>query len=132
MIINSENINEFIKDDFLDLYNLGVVKIESIPDGVVRFHCSCNLLTSLPELPDSLEYFYCYNNKLTELPHLPKNLKEMDCSDNLLTNIPKIPTSVRYLSTLSNPLKYDVNISNIKEHNKIIKRKEILNRLINI
>jgi len=68
-----------------------------------------NKLTELPKLPENLLSLYCYNNQLTELPKLPESLKHLYCSFN---NLP-----------------YIVTIDNFKEHNKLIKRKEILKRI---
>ena len=71
--------------------------------------CSNTGITHIEYIPDGIKRLYCYNNKLTELPKLPESLYYLDCKHN---NLP-----------------YEITIGNIKEHNKLIKRKEILKRI---
>ena len=71
--------------------------------------CSNKGITHIEYIPDGIKRLYCYNNKLTELPKLPESLYYLDCHNN---NLP-----------------YEITIGNIKEHNKLIKRKEILKRI---
>ena len=111
MHITKDNINEFIDIDrkTMDCVGRGITKIEYIPEGITHLFCDRNRLTELPKLPDSLLYLYCYNNKLTEMPKLPHFLKRLYCWNNYLI--------------------YEINIDNLKEHNKLIKRKEILEKI---
>jgi len=111
MWITKNNIDRFIDIDrkTMDCVGRGITKIEYIPDGITHLFCDRNRLTELPKLPDSLLYLYCYNNKLTELPILPESLEYLSCRNN---NLP-----------------YKVNILNLKEHNKLIKRKQILEKI---
>ena len=109
MWITKENINKFIEGSSMDCSNTGITHIEYIPDGIKRLYCYNNKLTELPKLPDSLKRLYCRYNRLTELPKLPESLYYLDCHNN---NLP-----------------YEITIGNIKEHNKLIKRKEILKRI---
>ena len=131
MIIDESNINEFIlTGKVLDVSNKGVTKIVSIPSNIKTIYCDNNKLTELPELPVGLNMLRCNNNNLTSLPELPESLRYLNCSENKLTELPIIP-NLFYLSVDINPLKYDININNIKEYNKIIKRKSILKCLLN-
>ena len=71
--------------------------------------CSDKGITRLEYIPDGIRHLYCYNNKLTELPKLPEGLVILNCEHNKLT--------------------YEITIDNIKEHNKLLKRKLILKRI---
>ena len=89
--------------------NKGITKIEFIPEGITSLLCLGNKLTTLPHLPEGLISLNCRNNKLTELPRLPEGLIYLNCYDN---NLP-----------------YEITIDNIKEHNTLLKRKEILSKI---
>ena len=109
MHITKDNINEFIEGTTMDCSYKVITHIEYIPDGITRLYCQYNELTSLPKLPENLLSLYCDNNKLTKLPNLPHRLRYFDCSFN---NLP-----------------YKVTLKNLKEHNKLIKRKEIISKI---
>ena len=109
MHITKSNINEFIKGKTINCPNKGITHIDFIPDGITRLNCWNNKLTELPKLPDSLTYLDCYNNELTELPKLPESLTGLFCHNN---NLP-----------------YKVTLNNLKQHNKLTKRKQILSRI---
>ena len=109
MRVTKDNINEFIEGTKLYFYNKGITHIEYIPYGITRL--------------------YCNNNKLTELPKLPDGLIRLDCEDNKLTELPKLPESLTNLNCKHNNLPYDITIDNIKEHNTLLKRKQILKRI---
>ena len=109
MLITKENINEFIEGTTMDCSNMYITGIDYIPETITHLYCDNNKLTELPKLPDSLRYFDCNNNKLTSLPKLPDLLISLLCYNN---NLP-----------------YKITIDNFKEHNKLIKRKEILKRI---
>ena len=109
MRITKENINEFIYGTSMDCDNRGITHIEYIPEGITNLYCGDNRLTELPKLPDGLIDLYCYSNKLTSLPILPESLRNLSCFKN---NLP-----------------YEVTIDNFKEHNKLLKRKEILEKI---
>ena len=72
---------------------------------------------------------YCGVNKLTELPKLPESLTNLDCWNNKLTELPKLPESLMGLFCGNNNLPYKVTLNNLKEHNKLTKRKLILKRI---
>ena len=106
MHITKDNINQFIDGSSMDCSNKGITHIEYIPDGIT--------------------HLYCRNNQLTELPKLPESLVDLWCEYNKLTELPKLPESLEYLSCGGNQLPYIVTIENLKEHNTLIKRKQIL------
>ena len=109
MHITKDNIYEFIYGSLMDCSDKGITRLEYIPDGITSLWCENNKLTSIPKLPESLKRLFCSNNQLTELPKLPDSLKRLDCINN---NLP-----------------YEVTIDNLKEHNKLIKRKQILEKI---
>ena len=109
MRITKENIHEFIDGTKMYCYNMDITYIEYIPDNII--------------------FLYCDNNKLTELPKLPDSLINLDCSNNNLTSLPKLPESLGHLYCYNNNLPYKITLKNLKEHNKLIKRKEILKRI---
>ena len=109
MHITKDNINQFIYGTTMDCYNMDITKIDFIPDGITHLYCYTNNLTSLPKLPDGLLELSCANNELTELPLLPENLEYLSCQYN---NLP-----------------YPITINNFKEHNTLLKRKEILSKI---
>ena len=89
-----------------------------------------NLLDSLDVSQNyNLVGLHCSNNNLTELPILPDSLKYLDCSCNELTELSKIPESLEYLDCSFNNLPYEITINNFKEHNTLIKRKQILSKI---
>ena len=66
-------------------------------------------ITHIEYIPDGITGLYCWNNKLTELPKLPNSLTYLDCGNN---NLP-----------------YKITIKNFKEHNTLLKRKLILEKI---
>ena len=128
MRITKDNINKFIKGTSVDCIDIGVTKIDYIPEGITHLHLGNNDLTELPKLPDSLIYLYCYNNKLTSLPKLPDSLIRLNCQNNNITELPKLPENLN-ISCQNNNLPYIVTINNVREHNTLIKRKEILSKI---
>ena len=109
MRITKDNIHEFIDGTTINCNNIGVTYIEYIPDHIKYLYCGDNKLTSLPKLPDRLLSLYCYNNNITSMPKLPESLRNLSCFKN---NLP-----------------YKITIDNFKEHNKLLKRKEILEKI---
>ena len=109
MRITKDNINEFIYRTTMNCDNYGITGIDYIPEGITSLLCLGNKLTNLPHLPEGLVVLNCYNNQLTELPKLPDSLKSLNCESN---NLP-----------------YKITIENLKEHNTLIKRKEILSKI---
>ncbi len=81
--------------------------------------CSNRGITYIEFVPEGVSHFYCYNNKLTELPILPENLTSLHCWKNDLP----------YRVTLKRFKEHD--ILSIKEHNTFLKRKKIINQIVN-
>ena len=129
MWITKENINKFTYGDTMYCSGKGITHIEYIPDGITGLDCHNNQLTKLPKLPDGLIRLNCYVNKLTELPKLPESLINLDCDNNRLTSLPKLPESLTRLYCEDNNLPYKITIKNFKEHNTLIKRKLILEKI---
>jgi len=130
MWITKENINEFIEGSSMDCPDMDITHIEYIPDGITGLYCWNNKLTELPKLPESLTDLYCGGNRLTKLPNLPNVLKNLECDENELVSLPKLPESLISLYCgVNNNLPYDITIDNIKQHNTLIKRKQILKRI---
>ena len=109
MHITKENIHEFI-------------------DGT-RMNCRNKGITHIDFIPDHIKYLHCNNNKLTKLPKLPNGLISLYCGGNKLISLPKLPESLKYLKCYNNNLPYPITIDNYKEHNKLIKRKNILEKI---
>ena len=107
-----------------ELYSL-----PKLPDSLIELSCLYNQLTELPKLPNGLISLYCNNNNITSLPKLPESLKRLNCYDNQLTSLPKLPESLERLNCRYNNLPYEITIDNFKEHNTLIKRKEILEKI---
>ncbi len=110
MIIDGSNIMDFIDGTKMYCSNMGITHIEFVPSYLTSIECDNNKLTSLPKLPNGLKYLYCGDNQLTSLPKLPEKLIYLDCYNN---NLP-----------------YIVTINDIKEHNTLLKRKEIIKKIL--
>ena len=54
---------------------------------LLKYNCSYQKLTKLPELPEKLQRLDCFNNKIKKLPKLPENLQILFCSNNQLTSL---------------------------------------------
>ena len=109
MRVTKSNINKFIEGTRINCPDMGITHLEYIPDGITHLYCDNNELTELPKLPESLTDLFCGVNKLTELPKLPNSLTYLDCGNN---NLP-----------------YKITIKNFKEHNTLLKRKLILEKI---
>ncbi len=68
----------------------------------------------------------CSDKGITRLEYIPDGITSLWCEHNKLTELPKLPESLEYLSCGGNQLPYIVTIENLKEHNTLIKRKQIL------
>jgi Leucine-rich repeat (LRR) protein len=93
MEIANKRIQEWVKngdkDQILDLSDLKLTKLPTIPKNVQYLDCTNNQLTVLPKLPN-VRILYCGFNRLTVLPELP-NAKEVYCYHNELTVKPELP-----------------------------------------
>ena len=130
-----KNITEYI--NFCNKYNLFYIKNLTLKDykenkvnnkRILKFNCSKNNLTTLPELPN-VKHLYCNNNELTELPELP-NVKYLYCSHNKLTALPELP-NVKGLTCYNNKLVKLPELPNVEEldcsNNQIIELPELPN-----
>ena len=108
MHITKDNINEFIKGKTMS--------------------CSDNDITGIDYIPKEITHLFCYNNGLKSLPKLPNGLIYLNCRNNNITELPKLPEGLN-ISCQNNNLPYKVTINNIKEHNKLLKRKQILSKI---
>ena len=90
------------KSTKLDLSDLGLTVLPSLPESLQKLYCSYNQLTELPHsvlevrngvtyflpLPDSLQSLHCSSNQLSVIPSLPLSLQVLFCSNNQLTRLP--------------------------------------------
>lgn len=79
------------KDGYLDVSELNITSLPTLPSGLHYLVCENTPLTSLPKLPRSLRGLYCNNTPLTSLPELPSTLKRLFCNNTLLTTLPELP-----------------------------------------
>ncbi len=75
-------------NEWLELYDLGLTELPTIPSNCVKFCCHGNKLTNVPPL--NYQELCCYDNKLTTLPELP-GCTTIDCRQNNLTTLPDLP-----------------------------------------
>ena len=115
---------------YLDCYDNNLYSLPKLSDGLKYLYCQNNELTSLPKLPEFLIHLDCDNNNITSLPKLPESLERLYCFGNKLTELPKLPESLERLNCYNNNnLPYKVTINNFREHNTLLKRKEILSKI---
>jgi len=91
----------------LDLSELGLTELPSIPDGVEELNVSYNELQFLPnDLPDTIQELNVSHNWLTELPDpLPGDLFFLIADHNRLTHLPEyMPNSIAVLNVGYNQL----------------------------
>jgi Leucine-rich repeat (LRR) protein len=76
-------IEEWIKKDNpripLDLSNLKLQELPSLPDTLEHLTISNNPIKTLDGLPKSLKYLNCSNTHITYIDNLPENLKHLCC-----------------------------------------------------
>jgi hypothetical protein len=78
----------------LDVNNMGLTELPSLPPNLLVLYCARNKLTRLPDLPSGLQKLSCSYNQLTTLPKLPNGLMELYCNGNKLTRLPILPKSL--------------------------------------
>lgn len=83
----------------LDVSDLNITALPSLPEGLVELDCSYTDLTFLPPLPASLRNLYCSAMpNLTELPPLPDGLQILECESCIsLHELPPLPSDLRHL-----------------------------------
>ena len=81
----------------LDITELRVTSLPSLPIGLKYLNCSHTLITSLPPLPPGLIHLDCNDTPLTSLPRLTSSLNGLDCSNTQITSLPELPASLQVL-----------------------------------
>ena len=71
----------------------------------------------------------CSNKGITHIEYIPDGIIHLYCSNNKLTELPKLPESLEYLYCYNNNLPYEITLDNLKEHNTLLKRKQILSKI---
>jgi Leucine-rich repeat (LRR) protein len=103
MEIALERIASWKEGTYLNLSDLGLTSLPSLPSSLTILYCNNNQLTSLPSIPSSLTILYCNNNQLTSLPSLPSSLRSLSCNNNQLTSLPSLPSFLIELYCENNP-----------------------------
>ena len=92
---------EMFQDDVPDLtMEIAHERILTIQNG--RLDLRDLGLTELPSLPPTLKWLDCSQNQLTKLPPLPPTLQRLECSENLLMELPPLPPTLRWLDYFPN------------------------------
>lgn len=95
------------KNSSLDLSDLSLTSLPTIPEWVIELDVSDNQLTNLPNnLPKALTHLYVGQNQLTSLPeYLPEELLALRANANKLTalsdHLPK-PNVFKYFRKSNN------------------------------
>ena len=146
MEIALERIANWKEGTILDLSNLGLTSLPTLPSTLTKLychnnqltslptlpstlthlHCSFNQLTSLPTLPTTLIKLYCYNNQLTSLPTLVSTLIELLCYNNQLTSLPTLPTTLIELHCNNNPFSFETPRSDNETPHEYWNRLEVV------
>ena len=71
----------------------------------------------------------CSNKGITHIEYIPDGITRLFCHSNRLTELPKLPESLMGLFCGNNNLPYKVTLNNLKQHNKLTKRKQILSKI---
>jgi hypothetical protein len=92
-----------------------ITNIIGIPDGLLHFECSHNLLISIDELPSSLKYLKLRDNFLTSID-LSKldNLETLNVSYNKIVNLENFPKKLIELLCDNNKLER-LNLDGVTE-----------------
>jgi len=91
---------------WLNCSNNQLTSLSLLPSTLIILNCNNNQLTSLPPLQQSLKSLYCSSNQLTKLPELPQKLTTLFCDDNRLTELPTLPHSLSIMCRTGNPIQY--------------------------
>jgi hypothetical protein len=104
IILKLPRLNAFIHMIYLELCNIGLYTLPSVPPNLQYLYCDCNKLTELSKLPASIIYLNCSGNNLTQLAtiHLIK-LKNLFCTNNHITQLLELPDSLITLYCGDNP-----------------------------
>lgn len=89
----------------LDLDNLNLTNIPSIPVHVLELSIENNRLTALPRLHDGLMHVWANNNFISVLPTVyPPSLKQLQLANNQITSLPEFPDTLTTISLEGNQL----------------------------
>ncbi|AUT27439.1 NEL-type E3 ubiquitin ligase domain-containing protein [Escherichia marmotae] len=91
-------------ESHLDLSELNLTSLPSLPEHVMSLKIDNNSLTSLPRLPYSLEKIEASFNQLETLPSLPESLTVLSVRGNRLSILPELPLSLNTLNVNGNNL----------------------------
>lgn len=94
-----------MKTGTLNVTDLGLTRLPSLPINLRKLFCDGNRLKTLPVLPQTLNVLSCSNNLLQSLPALPNTLTRLDCSYNCIKEMPELPASLNVLHCSNNELK---------------------------
>lgn len=96
-------IEDSKRTGIINVSNMGLTSLPTLPSTLTKLNCSGNQLTSLPVLPSTLTQLDCSFNEITSLPELPSTLTKLDCSGNQLTTLPRLPSTLTTLDCSYNP-----------------------------
>lgn len=88
----------------LDLSNLFLSTLPSLPRGLTRLNISNNKIIQLSQLPEGITHLDASGNRLIELSGLPTNLIHLDVSSNMLVKLPYLPATLIFLDARCNRL----------------------------
>ena len=71
----------------------------------------------------------CPDMDITHIEYIPDGITHLYCDNNELTELPKLPDGLIHLYCEHNNLQYEITIDNLKQHNTLIKRKQILSKI---
>ena len=110
----------------LDCNNNNLTSLPDLPPNLQILNCNNNNLTSLPDnLPNTLKKLYCKYNEIKELPlNLPLNLQRLNCAFNKITSLPDLPSNLNFLTC--DELETSPEIPNSLEYINICESTEII------
>jgi hypothetical protein len=84
--------------EVLDISNLGLTSLPSLPEGVEWLNCGGNPIEDLGILPASLKRLDCSETKIMKFGNLPEGLEYLHCKGcKMLKTVDNLPDSVRKL-----------------------------------
>ena len=95
-----------------------VISISNLPEGLIKFSCTKNLLIELENLPKSIEELDVNNNyiEVFTLDYL-KNLKVLNCASNRVTELKELPSSIQEIHCENNSQLTSIHLGNIEQLN---------------
>ena len=74
MVINKDNINQFIIGTIMDCSEKNITSIEYIPDNITHLYCDNNQLTSYPKHEQDKQWWLNHNKQINRSIVLKKLL----------------------------------------------------------